>query len=97
LAERPAVVVQSNGGADKKKKLLRRRSGLGQDIASVYHNYPPGTKPDNLAPYKVGRIWNKTLFVSKGVQYVFPDFHHDAFMHHGENRGSKNVNLAKRT
>lgn len=64
--ERPAVVVQSNGGADKKKKLLRRRSGLGQDIASVYHNYPPGTKPDNLAPYKPNKHLGKKL--AKGCE-----------------------------
>lgn len=60
MADDPTI-VQSNGvGEKKKKKFLRRRSGQGQDIASVYHNYPPGTKPDNLAPYKVGRVWSSS-------------------------------------
>lgn len=56
------TVVHSNGvGEKKKKKFLRRRSGQGQDIASVYHNYPPGTKPDNLAPYKPNKRLSKKL------------------------------------
>lgn len=50
------------GESEKKKKpFLRRRSGEGKDIASVYHNYPQGIKPDNLAPYKPNKHLSKKL------------------------------------
>lgn len=51
----------NNDGDKHKRKFLRRRSGDGRDVAVPYHKFPPGTRPDNLKPYKPNKHLGKKL------------------------------------
>jgi anion exchange protein len=44
-----------------KKPFLRRRSGVGKNVAESTHNYPTGTTPNNLEPYKPNRHLTRKL------------------------------------
>jgi len=59
----PSVTSENNNndGDKTKKSMLRRRSGDGKDIALCYHNYPHGTTPSNLKPYKPNKHLGKKL------------------------------------
>jgi len=55
-------VTSENNNEDKaRKSMLRRRSGDGKDLANCYLDYPHGTNPDNLKPYKPNKHLGKKL------------------------------------